>query len=208
MDSPSSSTTLTKSDKNNLMQNIRNIIAIGKESALAGLELVAGFNPAIASAIKTISSPKVTQLLTTIKDEGVDQAADYATNIIGNIQEKKNQMQGTLTNKLEGVVGTAADAANSSILSSTPDLVKNSVKNTMTNQANTTFTKASMAAQDIAGNATVSLKNKAAAQAAAGGSRRQRIHRRRTKKRSGRRRQTKKLRTKKRRQRNAHRYNK
>jgi len=208
MASPNSSTTLTKSDKKNLMQNISNIIAIGKESALAGLELVAGFNPAIASAIKTISSPKVTQLLTTIKDEGVDQAADYATNIIGNIQEKKNQMQGTLTNKLEGVVGTAADAANSSILSSTPDLVKNSVKNTMTNQANTTFTKASMAAQDIAGNAAVSLKNKAVAQSAAGGSRRQRIRRRRTKKRSGRRLQTKKLRTQKHRQRNAHRYNK
>jgi hypothetical protein len=194
-------TTLTKADKQNLLQNLDNLIAIGKESALAGLELVAGFNPVIASAIKTASSPRVTQLLTTLKDQGVNQAADYAAGLVGNIQDKRNMMQGQLTNQLKNVVGTAADAANSAVLSSAPSTIQNAAKARLMNKATAAFDSkmatANRAAANMAGNATAAFKNKVAVPPPGGGGGRQRIRKHRTKKR-----RTKKRRTKKRRTRN------
>ena len=104
---------LTDADKKNLQTNLDELIAIGEKSVFAGIEVAAGFNPAIASAIKTASSSKVTELLKTIKEQGVDEAAGSAAEMLKTLQDKKNMIQGKLTSKLEGAVGTAAGLANS-----------------------------------------------------------------------------------------------
>tara|TARA_Y100000389_G_C17447972_1_gene512816 strand:- start:395 stop:1096 length:702 start_codon:yes stop_codon:yes gene_type:complete len=198
----SNETNLTKSDKQNLLTNINNLIAIGKESALAGLELAAGFNPAIASAIKTVSSPKVTELLTTVKEQGVNEAAGSAAEMLNTLQDKKNMFQRGLDEKLEGVVGIAADAANSAVLSSAPLPIQNAAKDTLSNNTNAAFKStgaaANMAAAKMADNATAALNKKGAAYATKGGSGRQRIRKRSTIKRSTRKRSTIKRSTRKR----------
>ena len=209
---------LTDADKKNLQTNLDELIAIGEKSVFAGIEVAAGFNPAIASALETAASPKVTELLTTIKEQGVDEAAGSAAEMLQTLQNKKNLIQAQLTEKLKGVVGTAAGLANS-IVKNQAASANNIATSALTNQAASAQKIAAAAAEQAASANNIANRVASATKGGSGWrriSRRKTIKRstikrstikRRTKKRRTIKRSTKKRRTKKRRTRNTRKYN-